>query len=131
MVQDLAEGLLKNRIKVANSEAYRRRASRHIAINQRRCVDRRSEYEASYAANADVETRLAELEFAAREALLALEQTLIKLPAITRSIFIHCHVLGRTEVEASKHFGLHLSTVKKQLSKARRLCQKNLKDYFD
>lgn len=131
VLQELAERLLNRPPAPVSPKGYLREAARNLALNWRRAEARRQRYEADYGLLAAGESVSMERQIDAAKAVEALNDALMELPAITRVLFVQSYVMGEPQPRVARRHGLHLSTVEKQLSKAKRHCYRRLAKYVD
>lgn len=131
VLQELAERLLNRPPAPVSPKSYLREAARNLAFNWRRAETRRRRYEADYGLLTTGESVSMERQVDAAKAVEALNDALMELPAITRALFVQSYVLGESQPSIARRHGLHLSTVEKQLSKAKRHCYQRLAGYVD
>ena len=131
VLQELAERLLSKPAAPTSPKSYLKGAARNLALNWRRAEVRRKRYEADYGLLVADESVSLEQQIDAAKAVEALNAALMELPAITRTLFMQSYVLGESQSSVARSHGLHLSTVEKQLSKAKRHCLKRLAKYID
>ena len=131
VLQELAERLLLKPPSPVSPRRYLRESARNIAFNRRRAEARRQKYEADYGVLVSDGSASIEEQIDASRAVEALGVALMELPAVTRTLFVRCYVLGEPQSSVAESLGLHLSTVEKQLSKAKRHCSRRLDKYID
>lgn len=131
VLQDLAERLLKHARTPDAPKSYLREAAKNAAFNRRRASERRTTHEDNYALLNAAETVSLEHQIDAIKSIECLGKALSELPALTRTLFVQCYVLGRSQPSVARDHKLHLSTVEKQLSKAKRHCYRRLSRYLD
>jgi RNA polymerase sigma factor (sigma-70 family) len=101
------------------------RVAHHVALKARTGLARRSAREVASVEAAEVE-RPATPEPTWREALLALDEEMSRLPASYRAALVLCYLEGRTQDEAAGQLGWSLGTLRGRLERARQQLRQRL-----
>ena len=122
VLQTVAERLLSQRSPIRDPRSFLHAAARNAAIDEFRADARRDRREQAYEELRDSFERAPEVDVEADRFLESLDAALSELPLLTQSLFVGHYVDGYTQRELAEQHGLHLSTVEKRLSRARRHC---------
>lgn len=122
VTQSLLESLLKKPVSTTNDEAFLYRSAHNAAISYLRRSQIRTKYEIDAADFHHVEVESAEQTIETQQKIRLLQSFVEELPEITQEIFTQYFVLGHTQQQVAANLKLHLSTVEKHLSKAKKHC---------
>ncbi|MEM6707776.1 MAG: RNA polymerase sigma factor [Pseudomonadota bacterium] len=125
-LQAVAEKLLSGGTTARESRSFLRSATRNAAIDHFRANERRSQREVEFAYVHKADPLAPDAAYEQEHFFRAVDAALKELPLLTQSLFIGHYVEGRSQAELAAEHSLHLSTIEKRLSIARRHCFKRL-----
>ena len=126
VLQAIAEKFLREPPPARNLRAFAFSSARNAAIDELRASERRSHREQNYASHREERNVSPEADIDRVRRLERLQAALDELPLLTQSLFQDHYLHGVSQRDIAKRHGLHVSTVEKRLSKARRHCYRRL-----
>ncbi|MEM6775525.1 MAG: RNA polymerase sigma factor [Pseudomonadota bacterium] len=126
VLQAVAEKFLREPPPARNLRAFIFSSARNAAIDELRATERRGHREQAYATRHEAEEASMEVQLDKVRGLERLQSALAELPLLTQSMFQDYYVRGLSQRDIAARLGLHVSTVEKRLSKARRHCYRRL-----
>ncbi|MEM6575539.1 MAG: sigma-70 family RNA polymerase sigma factor [Pseudomonadota bacterium] len=118
LLQTVAEKLLRRPPTVQEPRHFLQRVVRNAAIDQHRARNVRADYESQ----AELQTAGLEQSPELALTLAQIQGALSTLPALTAEMFRLHYLDGLTQRAIAERFNVHVSSVEKRLTKARRRC---------